>query len=104
MSRVGLKPIPIPSGVTVTLAPGSATVKGPKGELSQHISASLTAVSGVVLQASHNRAKAANSNRLRFRGPSPRRRSFSEREFDMLSSPPSPSLSGTSWILLPGSC
>ncbi|MCA9757467.1 MAG: 50S ribosomal protein L6 [Candidatus Eisenbacteria bacterium] len=34
MSRVGKKPIPIPSGVTVTLAPGKVTAKGPKGELS----------------------------------------------------------------------
>ncbi|MEZ4650172.1 MAG: 50S ribosomal protein L6 [Candidatus Eisenbacteria bacterium] len=34
MSRVGKKPIPIPKGVTVTLAPGKVTAKGPKGELS----------------------------------------------------------------------
>lgn len=34
MSRVGKKPIPIPAGVTVTLAPGRVTAKGPKGELS----------------------------------------------------------------------
>ncbi|MCA9727891.1 MAG: 50S ribosomal protein L6 [Candidatus Eisenbacteria bacterium] len=34
MSRVGKKPIPIPSGVTVSLSPGKVTVKGPKGELS----------------------------------------------------------------------
>ena len=33
MSRVGLAPIGIPSGVEVTIAPGSVTVKGPKGEL-----------------------------------------------------------------------
>lgn len=34
MSRVGKKPIPIPSGVTVTLSPGKVSAKGPKGELS----------------------------------------------------------------------
>lgn len=34
MSRVGKKPIPIPAGVTVNLAPNLVTVKGPKGEFS----------------------------------------------------------------------
>ena len=34
MSRVGKKPIPIPSGVTVALSPGKVSVKGPKGDLS----------------------------------------------------------------------
>lgn len=33
MSRIGKKPIPIPQGVTITVAQGSITVKGPKGEL-----------------------------------------------------------------------
>jgi large subunit ribosomal protein L6 len=33
MSRVGKKPIAIPSGVQVTLAGRSVTVKGPKGQL-----------------------------------------------------------------------
>ena len=34
MSRVGKKPIPIPSGVPVTSAHGEVTVKGPKGQMS----------------------------------------------------------------------
>jgi large subunit ribosomal protein L6 len=34
MSRIGKKPIPIPSGVTVTLEGQKVTVKGPKGTLS----------------------------------------------------------------------
>ena len=33
MSRIGAKPIAIPKGVTVVLADGEITVKGPKGEL-----------------------------------------------------------------------
>ena len=33
MSRVGKKPIPIPKGVTVSLAAGKVSAKGPKGEL-----------------------------------------------------------------------
>ena len=33
MSRIGKKPISIPSGVTVTATGGQVTVKGPKGEL-----------------------------------------------------------------------
>jgi large subunit ribosomal protein L6 len=35
MSRIGKKPVPIPSGVTVTLDGPRVTVKGPKGELSR---------------------------------------------------------------------
>jgi large subunit ribosomal protein L6 len=35
MSRVGLKPIEIPNGVTVTIDNHSVAVKGPKGELSR---------------------------------------------------------------------
>lgn len=37
MSRVGLVPIEIPSGVTVTFDLPSVTAKGPKGEISQKI-------------------------------------------------------------------
>lgn len=37
MSRVGLRPIEIPEGVEVSVEPGSVTVKGPKGTLSQSI-------------------------------------------------------------------
>ncbi len=35
MSRIGKKPIEIPSGVTVTFNGNTATVKGPKGELTR---------------------------------------------------------------------
>lgn len=35
MSRVGKKPLLIPSGVQVTVADGTIAVKGPKGELKQ---------------------------------------------------------------------
>lgn len=37
MSRVGLKPIVIPDGVTVTKDGDTITVKGPKGELSREL-------------------------------------------------------------------
>lgn len=37
MSRIGKKPIAIPSGVTVSLAGDVLTVKGPKGELNRTI-------------------------------------------------------------------
>ena len=37
MSRIGRKPIDIPDGVTVSIDPGSVSVKGPKGELSQTV-------------------------------------------------------------------
>src|SRR3954451_24963827 len=35
MSRIGKKPIPIPSGVTVTIEPEVVRVAGPKGDLSE---------------------------------------------------------------------
>ncbi len=38
MSRIGRKPIPVPDGVSVEIAPGQVSVKGPKGELSQAVS------------------------------------------------------------------
>lgn len=38
MSRIGRLPVPIPAGVTVTIADdNTVTVKGPKGELSQKV-------------------------------------------------------------------
>jgi len=42
MSRVGKKPISIPSGVTVTISDASLEVKGPKGTLSTPIPAGVT--------------------------------------------------------------
>src|SRR5690242_10632272 len=41
MSRIGRKPISVPDSVTVEVAPGSVAVKGPKGELSQRLSADI---------------------------------------------------------------
>ena len=35
MSRVGKRPIPIPSGVKVRVGPDTVEVEGPKGKLSQ---------------------------------------------------------------------
>src|SRR5580658_7345032 len=37
MSRIGRRPIPVPSGVTVAIEPESVHVSGPKGELSERI-------------------------------------------------------------------
>ena len=37
MSRIGNKPVSVPSGVTVSAADGQLTVKGPKGQLTQRI-------------------------------------------------------------------
>ena len=42
MSRIGLKAIPVPNGVTVTVDGNVVTVKGPKGELVQDISRQLS--------------------------------------------------------------
>ena len=37
MSRIGKKPVELPKGVSLTVADGQVTVKGPKGELSKHV-------------------------------------------------------------------
>ncbi|MBI2852720.1 MAG: 50S ribosomal protein L6 [Chloroflexi bacterium] len=37
MSRIGRMPIPVPGGVTVTIADNTVTVKGPKGELQRRL-------------------------------------------------------------------
>jgi large subunit ribosomal protein L6 len=37
MSRIGMKPIELPDGVSVDLGPGRVKVKGPKGELDQAV-------------------------------------------------------------------
>jgi large subunit ribosomal protein L6 len=37
MSRIGKRPIPIPSGVTIAIDPERVTVNGPKGELTERI-------------------------------------------------------------------
>jgi large subunit ribosomal protein L6 len=42
LSRIGRKPIPLPSGVEVTVSPGRVAVKGPLGELSQEIPQRMT--------------------------------------------------------------
>jgi large subunit ribosomal protein L6 len=42
MSRIGRKPIAVPSGVTVTIDPDVVRVHGPKGELSERIHRDIT--------------------------------------------------------------
>jgi large subunit ribosomal protein L6 len=42
MSRIGKKPIQVPDGVDVQIAPGLVSVKGPKGELSEVVSADMS--------------------------------------------------------------
>lgn len=45
MSRIGIKPIPVPGTVQVDIAEGNAVkVKGPKGELSQQLSSKVRIV------------------------------------------------------------
>jgi large subunit ribosomal protein L6 len=44
VSRIGKAPIPVPSGVEVVVAGDTVTVKGPKGELSQAIPATIAVV------------------------------------------------------------
>jgi len=44
MSRVGKKPVPIPAGVTVSVADGTVTVKGAKSELKHFVLTGTTVV------------------------------------------------------------
>jgi large subunit ribosomal protein L6 len=46
MSRIGKLPIPIPSGVTVDVQDHVVRVKGPKGELAQHVLPLVSIASG----------------------------------------------------------
>jgi large subunit ribosomal protein L6 len=42
MSRIGRKPIPVPSGVTVSIEPEVVRVNGPKGELFERVHRDIT--------------------------------------------------------------
>jgi large subunit ribosomal protein L6 len=42
MSRIGKQPIPLPTGVSVTIEPERVSVKGPNGELSERIARDIT--------------------------------------------------------------
>jgi len=42
MSRIGKRPIPVPSGVTIAIEPERVTVNGPKGELTERIPRDIT--------------------------------------------------------------
>ena len=42
MSRIGKSPIPVPSGVDITVADRHVTVKGPKGSLAREIPGTIT--------------------------------------------------------------
>ena len=46
MSRIGRKPISVPSGVDITIDGGTVTVKGPKGQLSHTVAAPITVEKG----------------------------------------------------------
>jgi large subunit ribosomal protein L6 len=42
MSRIGRKPIPVPTGVTVSISPEEVRINGPRGELSERIHRDIT--------------------------------------------------------------
>ena len=44
MSRIGKRPIPVPSGVTIAIDPERVTVNGPKGELTERINREIKVV------------------------------------------------------------
>lgn len=63
MSRIGKLPVPIPSGVTITVEDSSIVVKGPKGELRQALldTVSLTISDTEVVVARKNDEKKSKS-------------------------------------------
>src|SRR4051794_28204963 len=42
MSRIGRKPIPVPTGVTVSISPQEVRVNGPRGELAERVPRDIT--------------------------------------------------------------
>ena len=60
MSRIGILPVPIPSGVEVTFGGGVCHVKGPKGELSENIHSLMT----VTIEADVVTVSRSNNNKL----------------------------------------
>ena len=64
MSRIGKKPVAIPSGVTAEIANGTLTVKGPKGTLSMGLSdlVSYTLEDGQISVRPANDSKASHSH------------------------------------------
>ena len=63
MSKVGKLPVAIPAGVTVTVANGLITVKGPKGELKQtfHDEIDIKVEGAEVVLTTKNNAKQTNA-------------------------------------------
>ena len=64
MSKVGKLPVAIPAGVTITVADGVITVKGPKGELKQPVSSNIKAdvQDGQLTLTTTNNTKQANAD------------------------------------------
>ena len=58
MSRIGLKPITVPSGVTISMTGSTCLVKGPKGELSNEIPDVIKIDINVVRDSDERQAKA----------------------------------------------
>ena len=42
MSRIGKAPVPVPSGVDITIVGTNVTVKGPKGSLARELPGAIT--------------------------------------------------------------
>ncbi len=64
MSRIGKLPITVPNGVNVDLGDGNVKVKGPKGELSQHVLSNVVEITldgGVLAVARKNDEKSGRS-------------------------------------------
>ena len=69
MSRIGKKPVEIPSGVKVSLSDGRMVVEGPKGKLEQElvdgVEVAIADNEATVSRASDNRAHRANQGLIR---------------------------------------
>ena len=71
MSRVGKLPIPVPAGVTVSVANGVCTVTGPKGTLTQDIHENIgVALEDGVVQVSRPDDKPSSGHPREHRGGS----------------------------------
>lgn len=64
MSRIGNQPVPVPSGVTVSVTPSEISVKGPKGQLNHFVAdhVDVKVADGKVVVERHSDAKQARAN------------------------------------------
>ena len=68
MSRIGLKPITVPSGVTISMTGSTCLVKGPKGELSLEFKSRLENILSIPVYLEDERLTTVTANNVLISG------------------------------------